>query len=91
MTTALGNNWVLNFRQADYNPIHNDLRYDAINREFIVIRKFDDNWQLYAGYFLSRGSGDAKNLRKNVIQGGIIGTEKLGDRTTFVINRGGGW
>ncbi|MDR3589561.1 MAG: hypothetical protein P4N41_07835 [Negativicutes bacterium] len=91
LTTGLGNDWAFNFRQAGYDPVHNSTLYDAINREFNVVRKIDDTWQLYGGFSTTSGSGNAAFWHKNVIQGGVIGTKKLNDRTTFFVNMGGGW
>ena len=90
VTTGLGNDWALNFRQAGYDPHHNLYNYKAINREMNAFRKIDDNWQIYGGYSTTSGSGNGTSLHKNVVQGGVIGTKKLNERTTFFANMGGG-
>lgn len=93
VSTGLGNNWAVNYRQINYDTSYEALDYSAKNRELNLIYKVNENVQLYTGY--SKTTGYNKTVGedsqdKNVIQVGAIATKKLSDRMTLYTILGGG-
>jgi predicted porin len=92
-TFGLGGDWALNCRYTRYNTDYAGRNYRSENKELNVIRKIDDNWQVYAGFSGTSGTYRENGQRladRNVFQAGVIGVKKLSDRTKLFTILGGG-
>lgn len=93
ISRGLGNGWATSSRLTGYDTSYNASAYRVRNREINILRKINDNLQIYAGY--SKTTGYDKLVGhdltdKDVVQAGIIASKKLGDKLILYTILGGG-
>jgi len=93
VSTGLGKGWATSSRQTGYDTSYNVSAYRVKNREINLLRKINDNIQIYTGYSQTTGydklvGHDLKD--KVVLQAGLIARKKLGDKLTLYTILGGG-
>lgn len=81
-TVGLGDRWGLNYRQINFNPKLNDKTIGTSNKEVNVLYKMNDNFQLMAGYSMTKRNGTMPS-DSHMVQGGIIASKSLGHSTTL--------
>jgi len=93
VTTGLGNEWAVKYRQINYDTEYSGDSYAAKSGDLQLIYKADDAIQFYLGY--SRTMGYDKTIGqgiadKNALVVGTIATHALSKRTKLYAILGGG-